>query len=194
VDVCFILPPTSVYSRIYEPSKSQHPISTNPLFPKKFLSSIPNQTTMDKLIIENSITINAPAEKVWDALVNPEKTKQYMFGCEAITDWKVGSSLDWKGSYEGKEMVFVKGNVVKIEPNKILKFTVTDPTAGWEDIPENYLDVTYTLSENNGQTTLTVVQAGFEHSVDGEKRYEHAYNKGEGWNPILVQIKALVEG
>ncbi len=28
------------------------------------------------LIVENSITINAPAGKVWDALVNPEQTKK----------------------------------------------------------------------------------------------------------------------
>lgn len=56
------------------------------------------------LIITNSITINAPAEKVWDALVNPEQTKKYMFGCEAVSDWKPGSELLWKGNYEGNDM------------------------------------------------------------------------------------------
>jgi uncharacterized protein YndB with AHSA1/START domain len=61
------------------------------------------------IFINNSITINAPAKDVWDALVNPAKTKQYMFGCEAISDWKKGSSLLWRGQYEGKEMIFVKG-------------------------------------------------------------------------------------
>jgi hypothetical protein len=30
--------------------------------------------------------------------------------------------------------------------------------------------------------------------ADGQKRYEDSYNGGEGWNPILVQIKALAEG
>lgn len=62
------------------------------------------------------------------------------------------------------------------------------------DIPENYLDVEYALTEANGQTTLTVTQSGFEGAADGEKRYKDTYNNGEGWNPILVQIKALVEG
>jgi len=38
-----------------------------------------------------SITINAPAAKVWDALINPELIKQYLFGTEAISDWEVGS-------------------------------------------------------------------------------------------------------
>lgn len=54
------------------------------------------------LIIENEITINASIEKVWDALINPHKTKQYMFGCETVSDWKPGDSLLWKGTYEGE--------------------------------------------------------------------------------------------
>ncbi|HHB51488.1 MAG TPA: SRPBCC domain-containing protein, partial [Saprospiraceae bacterium] len=39
---------------------------------------------MDKdLKVSKSITINATAEQVWDALVNPEKIKKYLFGTEA---------------------------------------------------------------------------------------------------------------
>jgi len=30
--------------------------------------------------------------------------------------------------------------------------------------------------------------------ADGEKRYEETYDNGEGWNPILVEIKKIVEG
>ncbi len=147
----------------------------------------------NKLVVTNTIAINAAAHKVWDALVNPEQTKKYMFGCEAISDWKPGSALLWKGTYAGKEMVFVKGNIVDIQPEKLLKFTVIDPNADMEDIPQNYLDVTYTLSQKNAETLLTVVQDGFEGAADGEKRYKDTYNNGEGWNPILIQIKKLVE-
>ena len=68
------------------------------------------------LIVKNSIIINAPAAKVWDALVNPVQTKKYMFGCETISDWKPGSELLWRGNYEGKDMVFVKGKIVEIIP------------------------------------------------------------------------------
>lgn len=45
------------------------------------------------LQIQNTITIASPASKVWDALVNPEQTKKYMFGCETVSDWKPGSHL-----------------------------------------------------------------------------------------------------
>ena len=149
---------------------------------------------MDKqLIVKNTITINAPASKVWDALTNPEQTKKYMFGCETVSDWKMGSSLLWKGNYEGKEMVFVKGKIVRIEPEKFLAYTTIDPNSTIEDIPENYLTVTYNLSEENIQTILTVTQGDYTKVADGERRYKEAYNRGEGWNPILVEIKKLVE-
>ncbi|RYE19669.1 MAG: hypothetical protein EOP42_28670, partial [Sphingobacteriaceae bacterium] len=122
-------------------------------------------------VVKSVITINAPVSSVWDALVNPAKTKIYMFGCEAVSDWKVGSDLLWSGNYEGKEMVFVKGKILEIEPNKLLKYTVIDPFAAYPDIPENYLNVTYQLEEIGTQTTLIVTQDGFETAAEGEKRY-----------------------
>jgi len=149
---------------------------------------------MDKLVIKNSIEINAPSAKVWDALTNPEQTKKYMFGCETVSDWKPGSDLFWKGNYEGKEMVFVKGKIVGIEPGKFLAYTTIDPNSTIPDEPENYLTVTYELSSNNNQTVLTVTQGDYAKVADGEKRYKEASNNGEGWNPILVEIKKLVEG
>ena len=148
---------------------------------------------ISNLIVKNTITINAPASKVWDALVNPEKTKVYMFGCETVSDWKAGSALLWRGSYEGKEMVFVRGFVLAIQPNKFLKYTVIDPNAQYPHTPENHLNVTYELVEEKGETTLTVSQDGFENAAEGEKRYKDVSNNGDGWTPILIQIKKLVE-
>ena len=146
------------------------------------------------LMIKNTIVINAPASKVWDALVNPELTKKYMFGCEPVTDWRVGSSLLWKGLNEGKEVVFVKGHIKEIKPEKSLIYTVFDPlNPNLEDKPENYLTVTYSLSSDKGKTTFVVTQGDYNKVGDGKKRYEDSYNNGEGWHPILVQIKSLVE-
>jgi uncharacterized protein YndB with AHSA1/START domain len=144
--------------------------------------------------VTNKIAIHATPEQVWDALVNPAKTKVYMFGCETVSDWKVGSELLWRANYEGKDIVFVKGRIVLIDPFKQLVYTVIDPFASYPDIPENYLNVTYKLEQQGEDTILTVRQDGFETAADGEKRYQDVSNKGEGWNPILVQIKALIEG
>lgn len=149
---------------------------------------------MEPLLVTNSITIKAPKEKVWDILVNPAQTKKYMFGCETVSEWKAGSPLLWQGKWEGKDMVFVKGSIVEIRPNELLVYTVIDPNnPNMADVPENYLTVTYELKENNGQTVLTVSQGDFNKVADGEKRYKETYNNGEGWNPILVQVKAIAE-
>ncbi len=145
------------------------------------------------LQVINSIQINASTEKVWDALVNPEKTKIYMFGCETVSDWKVGSPLLWRGNHEGKEMVFVKGFILEIKLGQLLKYSVIDPFASYPDIPENHLNVTYQLTSQKGITTLTVTQHGFENVADGEKRFKDVSNNGDGWNPILIEIKKLVE-
>ena len=144
------------------------------------------------LIIKNSITINATPARVWDALINPEQTKKYMFGCKTVSDWKPGSSLLWKGNYEGKEMVFVKGSIVNIEPEKLLVYTTIDPNSEIPDIPENYLTVTYTLSLQNKKTVLTVTQGDYATVGDGERRFHESTQDG-GWNPILIEIKKLLE-
>lgn len=148
---------------------------------------------MSELIVKNTIAIKAPISTVWDTLVNPEQTKKYMFGCEAISDWLQGSSLEWKMEYEGKELVAVKGTIVEIIPGKYLAYTTIDPNSDLEDIPENYLTVTYSLTEENNETIFTVTQGDYDKVADGERRYKEAYNNGEGWNPILVEIKKVAE-
>ena len=148
---------------------------------------------MEKLQIQNSITINASAAKVWDALTNPEQTRKYMFGCETVSDWEEGSSLLWRMDHEGQDFVAVKGNIKEIEPEKFLAYTVFDPNSTMEDKPENYLTVTYFLAPENGRTKLTVTQGDYNTVAEGERRYQEAYNNGEGWNPILVQIKEVTE-
>lgn len=148
---------------------------------------------MNKRTITNTITINATLGKVWDALVNPEQTKKYMFGCETVSDWQPGSPLLWRMAHEGRELVAVKGHVVDIQPEKLLVYTVFDPSSTMPDIPENYLTVTYELTPEYGQTILTVTQGDYNTVADGERRYQESYNNGEGWNPILVEIKKLVE-
>jgi len=145
------------------------------------------------LIVTNTIVIQAPASKVWDALTNPQQTKKYMFGCETVSDWKKGSPLLWSALYEGKETVFVKGIIKDIQPENFLAYTTIDPNSDIDDVPENYLTVTYKLEEKNGETVFTVTQGDYAKVADSEKRYQEAYNNGEGWNPILIEIKKLVE-
>ncbi len=43
-----------------------------------------------------AITISVPASKIWKALTTPSIIKQYFFGTDAVSDWKVGSPLIFK--------------------------------------------------------------------------------------------------
>ncbi|MCE8425412.1 MAG: SRPBCC domain-containing protein [Candidatus Methanoperedens sp.] len=49
------------------------------------------------LVARASVSVNAPVDKVWEALTNPEIIKQYMFETAVISDWKEGSQIVWKG-------------------------------------------------------------------------------------------------
>ena len=71
---------------------------------------------------EASIIVHAPAAKVWEALTNPAMIKQYLFGTEAISDWKVGSPITYKGEWQGKQYED-KGTIVELEPEKRLVST-----------------------------------------------------------------------
>jgi uncharacterized protein YndB with AHSA1/START domain len=96
-------------------------------------------------IAKATISINAPASKVWDALTKPNLIKQYLFGTEVTTDWQVGSPITYKGTWEGKAYED-KGRVIQIEPGKLLVSTFWSSLSGLPDIPENYKTVRYELS------------------------------------------------
>ncbi len=138
-----------------------------------------------KLIAKQSITISAPASKVWEALINPELIKQYLFGSEVVTDWKVGSSVIYKGTYEGKTFED-KGKVVKLDPEKLMVLTHWSPLSGSADSPENYHTVRYELVAEEGGTQLTISQDN-NPSEDEQKQNE------QFWGTVLQGIKKLVE-
>ena len=130
--------------------------------------------------------INAPASKVWDALTRPELIKQYLFDTEVITDWKVGSSITYKGEWEGKAFED-KGKILKFDPEKTLVSTHWSPLAGVPDIPENYHTVTYQLSEQDGKTEVTITQ-------DNNATQEEADHSTRNWKTVLDGMKKLLEG
>jgi uncharacterized protein YndB with AHSA1/START domain len=146
-----------------------------------------------QLYVKNSITINASPARVWDALTNPEQTKKYMFGCETVSDWKKGSLLEWKGQQDGKDIVYVKGDIIDIKPEKLLIYETIDTLSPIDETSEEFLKVTYELIPQGSLTVLNVTQGDYAKVNEGDRRYKEASNNGEGWNPILVEIKKLVE-
>jgi uncharacterized protein YndB with AHSA1/START domain len=135
---------------------------------------------------KSTIAINAPASKVWDALTKPELIKQYLFGTEVTTDWRVGSPITYKGEWEGKTYED-KGKVLQIEKGKLLVSTFWSSLSALADIPENYKTVRYELSADNKGTRLTITQ-------DNNNSQEEADHSGQNWKMVLEGIKKLIEG
>ena len=107
---------------------------------------------MTALEVRQSIEVEAPVSALWRVLTENEFIRQYMFGCNAESDWKPGSPLLWKGAADG--VLYVKGRVVSIDPPRRLVYTVIDPNSSIADIPSNYLTVTYELKDHGGSSTL----------------------------------------
>ena len=80
-----------------------------------------------------------------------EQIKEYMFGSQVVTDWRQGSPITWKGTYEDKEYED-KGEILEIEPERRLRVTHFSPLSGQEDRPENYHTLSYELEERAGGT------------------------------------------
>lgn len=139
----------------------------------------------NKYVAETSSVIDAPASEVWDALTNPEKIKKYFFGTEAVSDWKTGSTLEFKGVWEGKEYSD-KGNILKSEKDKIFQYDYFSSMSGLEDKPENHSVVTYELISENGKTKLKITQD----NVATEESKKHSE---ENWMYVLNSLKELVE-
>jgi uncharacterized protein YndB with AHSA1/START domain len=137
------------------------------------------------LIVSKSVNVNAEPAKVWEALTNPEIIKEYLFGTETITDWKVGSEIIFQGEYNGqkyRDKGIVRENIL----NQVLSYSYWSGFSGLEDKPENYSLVTYTLKPVDGMTKLTWTQKGFAN----EEGYKHSES---GMDEFLSGIKKIIE-
>src|SRR4051812_26498833 len=103
--------------------------------------------------------INAPAEKVWQALTDPSMVKQWLFGTDMTADWKVGGQIRYKGVWEGKEYED-KGEILEFEPGKKFVSTYWSGMSGLPDTPENYQKVSYELVSEEDKTKLIITQEG----------------------------------
>lgn len=137
------------------------------------------------LVVEDSILIHASPTKIWKALTDPALIKEYLFGTETITDWKVGSELTFQGEWEGKKYKD-KGRILEITPGKILSYDYWSGFSGMEDIPENYSTITYTLEEKGDDVRLHVSQIGF-------AKKENQEHSKKGWRQVLEKIKEIAE-
>jgi uncharacterized protein YndB with AHSA1/START domain len=137
------------------------------------------------LMARTSLSIEAPAARVWDALVNPQLIKQYMFGTTVVSDWQQGSPITWKGEWKGKPYED-KGKILKVEPQRLLQYSHYSPLSGLPDTPENHHTVTIELSAEGAQTRVSLSQ-------DNNPSEEAREQSEKNWKLMLEGLKKLLE-
>jgi len=138
------------------------------------------------LAVTGTIDINAPVSRVWDTMTNPEIIKEYLFGTETVTDWKVGSEIVFQGEYNGQKYRD-HGVILEYIPNELVSYSYWSGFSGLEDKPENYSTVTYKIAKKaDSLTTLSWIQKGYA----TEEGYKHS---SEGMAAFMEQIKGIAE-
>lgn len=133
----------------------------------------------------STIIINASTQRVWDALTKPELVKLWQFGSELITTWEPGSGIKFRAEWDGK--IFEQwGKVLEVRPPELIKYSLFAPRPDLEDKFENYFEMSYVLTHQDGQTQLDIIQ------VDNRPNAIQEEPQGEE-NPILKSLKLLAE-
>ena len=140
-----------------------------------------HSTTSDD-IAAASMTIDAPVADVWDALINPEKIREYRFGMTVVSNWKEGSSILWKGKWKGKAYED-QGMVLRVEPGRLLQYKHFSPRRGK---PEADHTVTIELAADGSRTHVMVSQ-------DNHTTEEARSLSEENWAGMLEGLRKLLE-
>ena len=138
------------------------------------------------LIARARVDIDAPTHDVWDALIDPDRVEQYMFGTRVTTDWEVGNPITWSGEWQGKQYED-KGEVLEYQPDRKLSYTHYSPLSGKPDLPENYHTVTIELAPSGTGTTVTLAQ-------DNNETEEAREHSETNWQTMLDGLKDHIKG
>ncbi len=133
---------------------------------------------MDKITIERSIWINAPRERVWQAVSDPVQIAQW-FAPGAV--FSINSN---RISVRIGETDMEVAVIETIDPPRQLTT---------RNLPEMNLATTYLLEEENGGTRFTVIESGLE-TLSEDERQKHLEQDSNGWVMALENLKAFVDG
>ena len=139
----------------------------------------------EDLRTEESITIDAPIAKVWEALTTPDLIRRWFLGVRTETDWQPGSPIVHRGEYQGKPYEDT-GTILEFEPPNRLVHTHWSPVSGLPNVPENHERIAWELKESAGGTELTIKESNLP-SEEAKATSE------KSWRMVLENLKGLLE-
>jgi uncharacterized protein YndB with AHSA1/START domain len=128
--------------------------------------------------------IRTTPEKLWQALTDPEFTREYWFGMRAESEWKTGSPWRLVASSDGA--VWDSGQIVEADAPRRLVIRWVHQIKP-ELKAEGDSICTMEIEPGNGQVKLTIT-----HTVDreGSKLVEAVSG---GWPQVISNLKSLLE-
>ena len=140
---------------------------------------------MSGFVATAQVQVDAPPERVWEALTDPGQIAVYMQGSRVTTTWDVGTPITWDGEYDGRAYQD-KGEVLTYDEPRVLSVTHYSPMMGQPDEPENYHTLVYSLTDADGGTHVELTQDG----CDSE---EQAEQFSANWQQMLEGLAAVAE-
>lgn len=138
----------------------------------------------DGYAIEQHVQIEATPAEVWAVLVTPSAIQQWL-GVKAVSDWQVGSAIDFNFEYQGKTFDD-KGKILALDPNQRFSYSYWSAFSGLPDQPENYSDITLSISPADHGVTLSLAHS----KIATKTMYEHSE---ANWAETLALIKKMAE-
>jgi uncharacterized protein YndB with AHSA1/START domain len=131
-------------------------------------------------VAQVTVPVKAPIRKVWRALVDPMQIERYMFGAQVTSDWSEGSSITWKGEWQGRPYEDT-GEVIRVREPHELSYR---HFSGGDASKAHIVDVR--LKEEGEHTEITLTQ---DNNPDEKARDESEKN----WTAMLNEMKKMLE-
>jgi uncharacterized protein YndB with AHSA1/START domain len=142
---------------------------------------------LEKIAVERSIWIDAPRERVWRAITDPEQIQSWF---SPGTTWQlsalqVGGKLSVHNPDTGTDLYV---NVIELvdPPHRLAMRSEPEP-------PDTPRVTTWTLEEEKGGTRVTVTEAGYELYTD-DTRQQRMDQDSMGFGMLLENLQAHVDG
>ena len=142
--------------------------------------------------IERETVIEAPVERVWELITEPEHVGRWFGDAGAEIDLRPGGAMVLRWTEYGTS----RGRVVAVEPRTRFSYRwapFKDP-GGEEPIEGNSTLVEFTLQADSDGTRLRVVESGFASlATSEEQRTKNAEGNARGWEHETDELRAYAE-
>jgi uncharacterized protein YndB with AHSA1/START domain len=143
--------------------------------------------------IEREIKIQAPIDRVWAALTEPDAVGTWFgTGAPASVDLRPGGEMLVDHGEHGRYPLAI----VEVDPPRTLAYRWASGYPGQPATQSNSTLVRFTLESSSEGTLLTVVESGFDSIVIPAEREESAgyASHSQGWTHVMGKLGSYVEG